>query len=45
MNFEMATIMFFNPPTLALPLEGGGNISVAQRNYPLPLDGGGLGWG
>ena len=29
------------PPTLSLPLKGGGDV----HQYPLPLEGGGLGWG
>jgi len=29
------------PPTLSLPLKGGGDA----HKYPLPLEGGGLGWG
>ena len=29
------------PPSLTLPHKGGGDA----HHYPLPLDGGGLGWG
>ena len=33
------------PPTLTLPLKGGGDLSGGHSSFPLPLDGGGRGGG
>jgi hypothetical protein len=33
------------PPSLTLPLEGGGDVVVAVTKFPLPLEGGGMGGG
>jgi len=37
--------MYAIPPTLALPLKGGGKLHSMAMEIPLPLDGGGWGGG
>ena len=46
-NWKFPLTLSFMPPSLALPL-GGGRVWVGRGNaliIPLPLEGGGLGWG